>query len=380
MSSVTLAGSPTEIGTTLGTLAGRSLRRRLEAQLGGQPEWADLFARHARRIAEYHDLLADVVPHWCTELETMAQAAEVPVEALLLVNCPPLRLLPERPGHNCTAFMAIGAASGCGHNLLHKNRDEQGIPQLAFMKHVDGCNRLLGGIEVGGVGVAQMVNEHGLAGANNTGSPVTTPLIEVGFDDCQVLRIVGERATRCDEALAVCRELVHAGRVRREGRQNGMIFLFADPVRGLVVELTSTDLWHEFHPEGLVCRSNHFLLPPAQRVVDSSAVDPPEKSSTLKRYARAEALLRPRAGRLHPEDFLAAGKDTADYPLSLCNANTISTMTHRLAVPPEQRLTWVYNGFPRVAPLVEWSHTQVSTPVALLDGSGWTARPDDWRP
>ena len=380
MTDILLAGSPEEIGATVGSLARGPLRRRLTHQLGPQEEWPGLFSHHAERLSDYWSFLDRAAPHWAAELEAMAHAAEVPVDALLLINCPPLQLRPPDTGGECTAFMVLGSASGCGENLLHKNRDEQRVPQLVFMKHVDGQNRLLGGIDVGGIGVAQMVNEYGLAGANNTGSRVTTELLEIGFDDCQVLRLVGEQAATCEDALEVCQELVHAGRVRREGQHNGMIFLFADPRQGLVVELTSTDVWYEFHAEGLVCRSNHFLLPGSQEVVDRSTPVTPEKSSTLKRYARAETLLRPRVGKLQPEDLLAAGKDTADYPLSICNENTVSTMTHRLAVEPEKRVTWICNGFPPVVLVHLWPHSERLTSVSFLDGFGWTDRPADWQP
>jgi hypothetical protein len=370
METVTLLGPAREIGRQIGILARQALRQRLALQLGEESEGPALLERHAGRLRAYRDVLANAVPHWLQEAEGMAEGAGVPLEALLLINAAPAELRPPPTG-NCTAFMVIGSASGCRANLLHKNRDERRVPQTFFMKQVDEQNRLLGSVEVGGLGVAHVVNEHGLAGANNTGSPVANHSPEVGFDDRQVLRIVAERARNCEQALEVCEELVAAGLVKCEAGLYGMIFLFADPVRGLVVEMTGAEVWHEFRDDGLVCRSNHFLLDGAQPVVRASAIPAEQMSGTLQRHARAEELLRPRIGTLRPEDLMEAGRDTTGYPRSICNEATVSMMTHQLSSEAERRVSWVCNGHPLIAATREWRHCEVDTPAEYLDGTSW---------
>jgi hypothetical protein len=371
---ITLAGQARDIGRQVGAVAREALRRRLVAQLGEEGDWPGLVEHHADRLRAFRDLLAGAVPHWLQEAEGIAEAADVPVDVLLLVNSGAGKLSPPAAG-DCTSFMVIGSASGCGGNLLHKNRDEKRHPQTFFAKHVDGQNRLLASAEVGGLGVAQMVNEHGLAGGNDTGPPITTGGGEIGLDDRQVLRIVGERARDCEGALEVCEELVAAGLVAALDGHRGMVFLFADPVRGLVVEMTPAQVWHNFCDDGLVCRSNHFLLAEAQCVVRGPAIPAEQGSSTMLRHARAEELLRPRVGSLRPEDLMAAGRDTAGYPKSLCNDTTVSMMTHRLAVEAERRVSWVCNGYPLLAATKVWPHGDVDTPVEYLDGSSWVAPP-----
>lgn len=370
MDTVTLEGSARDLGRQVGALSRRALRERYISLLGEESEWPDILAAHADRLGAYRDLVARFVPHWLEEVEGLAEGAGVPAAALLLVNSASAESLTPKNG-DCSAFMAIGSASGCGANLLHKTRDNRPDPQLFFARHIQGTYRVLGGIEVGGLGLAQMVNEHGLAGANNTGSRLSSQSPDVGFDDRQVLRMVGEQARSCEEALAICERMVDAHVARGDAGRYGMIFVFADPRRGLVVEMTESGVWHEFCDDGLVCRSNHFLIDGAK----AAALPPDEGGSTVLRHARAEELLRPLVGRLEPADFIAAARDTAHHPFSVCNDKSVSTATHVLAADPARRVSYVVNGYPLVAPVREWPHSEVATPVEYLDGTLWTPPP-----
>ncbi len=371
MDTVTLLGSACDIGRQVGALSRDALRRRLLAQLGDESGWPVLLDDNADRCDAYRELLLRFSPHWLGEAEGMAEGAGVPLEVLLLINSASAELKPPSAG-DCTAFMVLGSASEDGANLFHKNRDNRPDTQLFFARHIDGQYGVLGGVEVGGLGLAHAVNEHGLAGANNTGSPLAQASADVGFDDRQILRMVAERAETCDEALRLCEELAAAGVARGDAGRFGMIFLFADPARGLVVEMTDREVWHEFHDDGLVCRSNHFLLDGAM-----SAAAPLDASATThQRYARAEELLRPCIGHLRPGDLLAAGRDTVGYPASLCNPSTVSMVTHQLAADLEHRTSWVCNGYPLSAQTREWLHTEVATPVTYVDGTSWAGPPE----
>lgn len=374
MGKVTLTGAAYDIGLRVGTLARGALARRLRQQLGDERAWPALIEKHGQRVAAYREILLGTAPHWYEEAQGMAHGAGLPLDALLLVNANPAGLAPAA-AENCTAFAVIGEASGCGANLLHKNRDEQPIPQSFFAKHVDGKNRILGGVEVGGLGLAQMVNEHGLAGANNTGPPIIAGGPEDGFDDRLVLRMIGEQANNCEQALEICEGLVRRGLVRRLDGDRGMIFLFADPREGLVVEMTPWQVWYEFWDDGLVCRANHFLLPEALGAVAGPVVPAEPESSTALRHARAEELLRPKLGRLRPEDLIEAGKDSAGWPRSICNDHTVSMMTHQLSQAPEKRTSWVCNGHPLLAPTCEWPHSMTATPIEHLSGMAWMGSP-----
>lgn len=369
---VTLAGTAYQIGLQVGRLSREALVLRLRQQLGHESAWPTLVEKHGQQVAAYRDLLLTAAPHWYEEIVGMADASGLPLDALLLVNANPSQLASEQ-SENCTAFMVLGGASGCQANLLHKNRDERRTPQSFFVKHVAGKNRIIGGVEVGGLGLAQMVNEHGLAGANNTGPPIIAGGTEYGLDDRHVLRLVGEEARNCEEALEVCQRLVQEGLVRRLDGERGMIFLFADPYQGLVIEMTPWQTWYEFYDEGLVCRSNHFLLAGALATVAGPAVPADPNSSTALRYARAVELLRPKLRSLCPEDLIEAGRDTRGWPNSICNPNTVSMMTHLLAQEPHQRRSWVCNGYPLRAPICECSHSLTATPVHCLDGSAWVS-------
>ena len=143
MNTVTLSGSAHYIGRKVGMLSREPMRRRLIAQLGGEEAWPDLLALHADRCHAYRDLLLSFAPSWLDEAEGMAEGAGVPVEALLLINSASAELKPPAPD-NCTAYMALGSASGSGANLFHKNRDNRPDTQLFFARHIEGHYRTLG--------------------------------------------------------------------------------------------------------------------------------------------------------------------------------------------------------------------------------------------
>jgi len=384
-----LAGSAEKVGNEYGALIGPALRARLErvrvqAGLKGLGD-ADVHAK----VSAFTDLLAEVAPHWLEEVEGIAAATDMEPVDLLAFNCLPDDFwdVPSA-GHECTSYMAIGGASATGESLLHKNRDERDWLQNVHIKQVEGTHRYLAGVDVGNVGIAQFVNEHGLCGANNTGSyiPVRESIAD-GLGDCLVMRLVAERARCCEDALQLIEELIDREVCGGAGPNLGTIYLFADRNRGLIIENTSRHLAYEWIDDGLGIRSNHFVLPEARAWM---AREP--NANTALRYERACELIRPHEGRATSELFARVSRDYSAGPDSICNDNrehfwmTLSGFTHTIRREQTDSLTvtWICNGhahnacyFPmhlgvreNAADLVSGEHSATSFAAYGEQGSG----------
>ena len=323
---VRLEGDPREVGRAYGGLVGPVLRDRVtrlweRAAATGRTEEqlldrAGRFADHVERIA----------PEWLDEVEGIAAVAEVDADDLLALNC-----LPEGfwapPPPECTSWLIAGDASPTGDTLLHKNRDQLNEAQDLHVRRVSDDIQVLASRDIGEIGFAHFHSDVALAGANNTGSPIArSELRECGLNCSQLLRLVAERANSCDEAVAVLEEAVAKGVAGGSGGYRGMIFLFADPGGGIVVEMTSKRLACQPVHSGIEVRSNHFRIP----AMEPFAAEAPN-ANNLRRYDRARVLLA--RGRTIPA-IQRLSRDCRHGPDAICSSNaehpwmTISACTH----------------------------------------------------
>lgn len=386
---ISLAGSAHEVGKEYGALIGPALRARLE-RVRVQAGSKGLVAADIRaRVPAFTELLDQVAPHWLEEIEGVAAATDIEPADLLALNCLPDDFWDvSSAGHECTSYLAIGSASATGESLLHKNRDERDWLQNVHVKQLVGTHRYMAGVDIGQVGIAQFVNEHGLCGANNTGShiPASESIVN-GLGDCLVMRFIAERARCCEDALHLIEELIDRGICGGAGPNRGTIYLFADRDRGLIVENTSRHLAYEWIDDGLGIRSNHFILPEARAWM---AREP--NANTALRYERACELIRPHEGSATSELFARVSRDHTAGPDSICNDNrehfwmTLSAFTHTIRREQTDSLTvtWICNGhahnacyFPmhlgvreNAADLVSGEHSATSFVAYEKQGSG----------
>ena len=349
-----LVGSPREVGRTYGQLTQPTLQARL-ARVREQAAAKCLSqGQICANISALESLLAETAPHWLEEIDGIAEATGIDRTELLAVNCLPDGFW-DAPddAHHCTSFFAVGSASKTCESVLHKNRDERDWAQSVRVKQIAGVSRYLGGVDIGNVGLAQFVNEHGLCGANNTGSHIEADeSIDGKLTDCMMTRLIAEKARSCEDALGIIEDLIDRGLCSGAGTNRGVIFLFADRDRGLIVECTSKHAAHEWIDDGLGIRSNHFLCPEAQDWISQ-----PAKENTLRRYERAGELILPHKGQVTSELFAQVSRDHTAGPDSICNDNhehfwmTVSGFTHTIRREHTALLTvtWICNGNTRNA-------------------------------
>lgn len=284
------------------------------------------------RVRGFERLLAETAPHWLEEAAAFAKAASLPLEQLLYANCKA-----QEPNRfymgGCTSVLALGddCADYCG--LLLKVRDEAPLPQYTGLRDSD-RGRCLWGTNSGNLGYAHARNEHGLAIANNTGSPINECAPAVCFGDCHLLRLIVERANDCGEALEVFAELHGRNLCGTAGYRKGMIFLMMDiGGMGLIIEASPAKWCHRFVESGRHVYSNHFLLPQAASFTDRSRDCEVPLQSSKTRYQRGVELVEGEALTL--QDLKTFSRDKANGRFSICNDSdhfpwkTISSWIHR---------------------------------------------------
>ncbi len=308
------------------------------------PAWTDFYQVWKSQQAEWNgpdrkrveilrEILFDVAPGWLEEAEAFS-AGEI--EAYLDFQCrshadEPLSLA----GTNCSTVLVQGSQAVGGRTLLLKIRDESPYPQTMDTQQVQGTHAVLGGSNLGNLGLAQMANSAGLVGGNNTGGRLRDKTSEVGLNDCLILRLVAEKCANCQEALTLLEDLVSKGVVGNAGFARGMIFLFADASGdGLVVECTRREIFSKRVTAGIQLRTNHFCFPELDALSDFSRDELPAHQSSLARYARMSEWVRNQNG-IEAKDLMVLSQDTeGEYPLCQTQAQlpwqTVSAWVHDL--------------------------------------------------
>ena len=379
---VFLVGDAAEVGAVQGQLQRAVLTERIHRTLR-RAEAAGTTQLLIERAARFEAVLAQAAPHWLEEARALAAAAEIEAAHLLALNCLPADFWGEsyfpaplsdtknleetvspveaqgyEPllGGDCTTFFALGEATLAGETLLHKNRDERDEAQCLYIKQINGFNRFVGGGDIGHLGTSHLHTEDFWVGANNTGSAV----LPVEYEDCilndgHVLRYLAEHCDSLDGIVPMMHELIDQHWLGGGGVNMGMIMVFADATRGLIVEATSRRLAYEwFDGDAMAVRTNHFLLPEMQPVAL------PPYPGSVHRYERASELW-------HEQDGFAAipvcgeiGRDRSGAPMAICRnpsdnlgSVTVSTSTATISSHDDRRSqTHFRNCHPGYTPVV----------------------------
>lgn len=273
-------------------------------------------------------------PHWLAEAAAVAAAADLPADhyvAFLAGKARALFLLDE-----CTSFLAVGDATADGASLFHKTRDNVARPQCCYHKRIEapGVAAYWATGDTSDLGVMMMVNEHGVAGSADMGGlPVGRPRGR-GVMNPHILRLIAERAERCEDALAIVQECLRDGWYAG-GAETGTLWLFADR-HGTGLRIAQNNETEE-----------HLFV-----------------HDTILFSARGETAgarrVTSRRGRVTPADLNAAAHDP-----NLCFASSISAMTVRID-PDRPPSSTVWFALPAWAPYVPLPAGP--TPRPLLDG------------
>jgi len=348
----------------IGAALGRDVGALLRDDVIGRIEKMDVRDENdqSRRREAFLRMLEPAAPHWIEEARGIGAAVGVPWERIVDLNC--LRRRPSPRCHaalpaegGCTSALAVGDGSRGAGPLLWKNRDEW--PHTQFVCHFrqDGKHAFLAGTNVCNLGVAHFLNEHGLAGACNTGSALSDEITDPGLSDCHVMRLIAEHAADCDQALALFEDLLLGHRVGTAGYERGMILLFVDAKqRGLVIEASCRTFDSAWVHDGTVGMANHFVGPRTCAVVNQARMTESPVESSRKRYARINDLLRSKRRGVGVRDLMVFSRDRANRPLAIANDGdlwpwrSLSSFIHVID-PDDPGLSraWVCNGHPCMA-------------------------------
>jgi len=334
---VSLTGSPREIGATWGRLNARALHAQCEAFVQTARERGIDRDELLRRAQVGVDIVERVAPHWREEADATANAAGIERDLHLAYHVGKYRELVFL-ADECTSYAAGGSATAHGSTVFHKSRDNVVRPQVAYVKrqHLPGVHAFLTLSDTSDLGCMMMVNERGLAGSADTGAQEPNPTGR-GLMNPWGLRQIAERAATCEEALAILQQWT-AQRWYAGGRR-ATNWMFADAA-GNVLRVVN---W------------NDRLEPQWQR--DGYLLSC--ERAGLREFMDAHA------GTLDDAAFMAAAR----LP-GVSFDSTISALTVEIdAVAPERSVAWVCVGRPGRLPFVPLALSVERMPVALLDGS-----------
>jgi len=373
--SLTVAGSPLTCGRALGQACAAVLRERVTQTVAIQRQNGLDNATLDARTREFTVNLRHIAPHWLDEVAGMAAATGLEPEQILMLNCLPSDFYssptPKTCAGNCTSFIAIGD----GENRLFKIRDERNRVQSFHTQTTDAYPTVQIGRDVGNIGCAHFLNQHGVAGANNTGSHTDRVSARPTLNDCHTLRYFAENATCVDDVPRLYRQLIEAGVAGGAGKVRGAIYVLADPRRGLILECVEDDCVATFVDEEVHVVSNHFLSPEAQRWWTRLP-----NLNTSRRKQRMEELLRRCGAFGAPERIFAVSRDRKHHPHSLCNDDsvhfwmTISAQLHIIdRSNPAASTACVCCGNTRHSLYVPVPITETASFLPLLDGRFYQA-------
>lgn len=391
---VYLVGAAKEVGAVQGQLQREVLRERLNRVLA-RAEATQSTLELQERAQRFAKVLSSAAPHWLEEAAALAVAAQCELWPLLALNCLPRdfwgREFVPAPldlnrhatevisaydaqgyepllGGDCTTYFALGSATISGETLFHKNRDERDEVQCVYTKQIDGWQRFIGAADVGNLGTAHLHTENYWVGGNNTGSSIApAEYQDCALTDSHVLRYLAERCRTLDDVLPMLKTLIDNHWLGGGGFERGMILLFADAQRALIVEATSRRMAHEWIEEdgAMRVRTNHFLLPPMQEFCLGA------EENSVRRFERARDLWEAQEGFLVISTCGELARDREGLPHAICRnpsdhlgSCTVSTSTATISTHDDRRCqTHFRNCHP------SYTHTVILTPLDRVSDS-----------
>jgi uncharacterized protein YukE len=340
---VSLSGGAREVGRRFGALNREDIRQHMNDMLDGWRARGLSDKQMLERSEPFRRFVAKFAPFWQDEMAGCAEGADVNLDLFASFQAGKYRGLFFVD--ECTSFLAVGAATEDGATLFHKNRDNVARPQCAYHKCIVDAARPAAFHATGDtsdLGVMMMVNEHGLAGSADTGGLREDRPKGRGVMNPHILRLIAERAERCEDALEIVQQMIRDGWYAG-GAKTGTHWLFADRHgRGLRIAQNAHEERHEFFQDDVA-----FLA--------------------RGRTAGAD-LVRGKKGRITLRDFNAA----ASHP-TICFTSSISALSVRVDPECPGKLSSVWFALPAWAPYVPLFPLARGVPRALLDGTSFRA-------
>ena len=245
--SISLCGTPEEVGRRFGEVNAKDIREHMKTILG---HWREKGLDDKRMIAKSEPLrqfIKKLAPSWEGEFAGCAEAAEVDPDLYMAFQAGKYRSIFFV--QECTSFLAVGDATADGATLFHKTRDNRIRGQCAYWKALDHASKPAAFHATGDtsdVGVMMMVNEHGVAGSADMGGLKVKRPKGKGVMNPYVLRLIAERAERVEDALEIIQMCIRDGWYAG-GSSSGTNWSFADRYgKGLRVRQNNYEEEHQF--------------------------------------------------------------------------------------------------------------------------------------
>lgn len=246
--SITLAGSPAEIGRLWGENNAPAIREDMQGHYLQPAAQAGLGRDELlRRSDKFLSLAQEFAPHWLEEGAAIAAAAGVDAQLYLAFVGSVYRGIWR--GEECTSYAVSPDYTQEGRIFFHKNRDNVPRRQCAFLlaPGVPGVNKFIAVSDASVISCMMMVNERGLAGSADVGGLAEDRPRFRGWMNTALLRYIAERAADCAQALAIIEQFVGAGHYAG-GDRWGTHWLFVDR-HGMILEVShnSSRVEHRYH-------------------------------------------------------------------------------------------------------------------------------------
>lgn len=335
-------GSSEEIGKAHGI----QLKREIEANINNY--WGKVLelGYSKEEAIQYIKSREENLPlHMITELKSLAKAANIKYEEILLLNLFPERLFKEED-NGCTSWIAAGTATQNGNTLLHKNRDMPVNPQVVVRMHSKGKYEYITILSAGQLSTAPTgINEHGLAAIQNDIALNPLNYNPLGVEGTAFTRSILEECKNVDEAIDYIKDNPCLG---------GTIFMVADHKKGAIIERSGWEYEVEIVEDEVEFRSNHFL-----KLKDITYENPAPSLTSARRYADAKDFFKDRQENLTVTDFNELSRhhynpskdeisehDSGDG--SICNYHTLSGTTYEIDknYPKTLSVLWAAIGHP----------------------------------
>ena len=252
-----LSGTPREMGMQYGQYA----KDAISENVGQVWDWAasegmDVDEMISTALAAEQYLSDDMTE----ELEGMSETSGVSYEDLLVLNVYNDGGSEQRA---CTNFAAAGSGTASGNALSSKNRDLNNIQVLLIVEPLDGY-RFFGMMSAGALGIAQGINEMGLA-IGHTWMPVPD-YDESGYAPFIVNQMVMESCADVSEAIEFIDDVP-----KREGATFGVsdahVAAFVESIPTMYAATYGNDIAVQLVEDGVAVHTNHYVLEPFHTAV-----------------------------------------------------------------------------------------------------------------
>ncbi|MCM8819154.1 MAG: carcinine hydrolase/isopenicillin-N N-acyltransferase family protein, partial [Candidatus Omnitrophica bacterium] len=205
------------------------------------------------------------------------------------------------------------------------------------------------------IGYGFFIKENGFLGINNTGSFLKDEFLnQYGFDDCDIMRIVAESCNEAEESLELIKKMQKEKLIGYTGKKRGMIFLFVDKEKAILVELNSYEFVYKIIEDKLVF-TNDFILPDSKKWIKNEETEGTKSSKIRKK--RIEEILNENK-EINIENLREISRDKKYYPYSICRDTSlmqVRTVSAFISIFSNNPVLYICLGQPYVSPYFPFS-------------------------